>query len=434
MKLNWFSPLPPAKTDIAGYATRVLPTLGQSADIVAWTDQPQWDSEIEKYVEVRHYDSPELPWPEVNRADLNIYHIGNNPYFHRNIWEINRRCPGLVVLHDLKLHHFFEWIYHRQPNGREIYLTEMARYYGLSGREAGEKYWIDELSIDFMADHYPLTDLALENALGVITHTQESFDILQQVKYRPVAYIPLPYVSKYSQPLIVKSSCPPYQLIIFGYISTNRRLDSVFEALAGLPERDLFRLNIYGEIWDQNYLNSQIQKMGLHHLVTIHGFVDEIELDKALANSHLAINLRYPTMGEASGSQLRIWSHALPSLVTKIGWYASLPETAVIHISIENEVDEIQRSLRNFLAMPEAVLAMGSKGESILRTWHSSEMYSNQLMQFVEHLCRGACYGVTSKLVDNTSFHLQSWIGEEISKSELIRLAAGIHFITSSKS
>ena len=38
-------------------------------------------------------------------------------------------------------------------------------------------------------------------------------------------------------------------------------------------------------------------------------------------NLELLINLRYPTMGEASLSQLRIWRHALPSMVTQVGWH-----------------------------------------------------------------------------------------------------------------
>lgn len=430
MKLNWFSPLPPAKTEIAAYSFRLLTILSQSAEIVAWTDQTEWDSEVEQYVKVRHYNLPDLPWSDINQADLNIYHLGNNPHFHRTIWEVSRRCSGLVVLHDLKLHHFFEWIYHRQPNGRETYLKEMTRYYGLAGKEAGEKYWTDELKIEFMADHYPLTPLALENALGVITHTKDAFNVLQKAKRWPVVYASLPHVSKYSRSLTVKHNRPPYQLIIFGYISTNRRLDSVFEALAGLPEKDLFHLNIYGEIWDHDYINSQIQKLGLNHLVTVHGFVEEVELDKALSNSHLAINLRFPTMGEASSSQLRIWSHALPSLVTNIGWYASLPKTAVIHISIENEVHEIQRSLTKFLAMPEAVFSMGHKGESFLNIHHSPETYSRKLMKFSEYPYKSTCYPVTSRLIDEASLHLQSWFGKEATTLELVHLAEAVHFIT----
>ena len=40
MRLNWFSPLPPARTEIANYTVRLLPALCASCDVTLWTDQP----------------------------------------------------------------------------------------------------------------------------------------------------------------------------------------------------------------------------------------------------------------------------------------------------------------------------------------------------------------------------------------------------------
>ncbi len=39
MKINWFSPLPPARTDIAEYTVRVLPGLIKNCQLELWTDQ-----------------------------------------------------------------------------------------------------------------------------------------------------------------------------------------------------------------------------------------------------------------------------------------------------------------------------------------------------------------------------------------------------------
>lgn len=51
-----------------------------------------------------------------------------------------------------------------------------------------------------------------------------------------------------------------------------------------------------------------------------------------LAHSDMALNIRYPSMEEASFSQLRIWEHALPAIVTRVGWYATLPEDVVFFV------------------------------------------------------------------------------------------------------
>ena len=85
-------------------------------------------------------------------------------------------------------------------------------------------------------------------------------------------------------------------------------------------------------------MRQRIATLELKDTVKVHGYAPAADLDGALSTAGLAINLRYPTMGEASASQLRIWEHALPSLVTRVGWYASLPEDAVAHVRPENEV------------------------------------------------------------------------------------------------
>ena len=93
--------------------------------------------------------------------------------------------------------------------------------------------------------------------------------------------------------------------------------------------------------------------------MTLHGFVPESELDAALASAHLALNLRYPTKGEASGSQLRIWSHGLPSLVTRIGWYTELPADTVSFVRPEFLVEDVCAHLRAYAACPASYVEEG---------------------------------------------------------------------------
>ncbi|MDJ0689400.1 MAG: hypothetical protein QNJ41_12905 [Xenococcaceae cyanobacterium MO_188.B32] len=71
-----------------------------------------------------------------------------------------------------------------------------------------------------------------------------------------VGYIPLPYKSKFSSTdkTSFKNS-PPYRLIVFGHINTNRRLDILLEALSTFTDKNCFTLDIYGQIWDKDYIN-----------------------------------------------------------------------------------------------------------------------------------------------------------------------------------
>jgi glycosyltransferase involved in cell wall biosynthesis len=236
-----------------------------------------------------------------------------------------------------------------------------------------------------MAERYPFTEFALKNALGVLVHNKEAFYKLSEPRSLPVAYLPLPFnMDRGTDGNAGRGSLPPFKLVIFGYLSRNRRLDEVLEALAAFPHRDQFQLEIYGDIWDRRYVRGRINTLRLKNQVSLRGFVTEEELDGALSSAHLAINLRYPSMGEASGSQLRCWRHGLPTLVTKTGWYATLPEDTVAFVSPENEIEDIQRNLNEFLASPSRFRAMGENGRRILREEHSTESYAAAIVDLVK--------------------------------------------------
>lgn len=434
MRINWFSPLPPAKTDIAHYTTRVLPALSQHAEVTLWTDSREWDSAIAKYAEVREFRLERMPWVELNRADASFYQIGNNPLFHGSIWQISRRHAGVVVLHDFRLHHFFDGLYRVQWRDLHSYLSVMEAYYGDEGRrEADESYRSEARNIAYMAERYPLTQLAVENALGVVVHTSDTYAALVVDQRWPLVYAPLPFAAgdRVADRDPERQSGPPYRLIVFGYIGRNRRLHAILNALAGLPEKEQFHLDVFGEILDdEDKLRAQIRTLDLKRQVTLHGFTAETKLDDALAQAHLAINLRHPTMGEASGSQLRIWAHGLPSLVSNGGWYASLPSDAVAFIGTgDNEVAEIQSQLRAFLADPGAFAIMGVRGRRELDAKHTPEQYARVIIEMARRAGEFRARAASLKLSDRAALLMSDLFGPQQSTAAFENVAREIHVL-----
>ena len=437
MKINWFSPLPAASTDIAHYTARVLPALAARATVTLWTDQPEWDKSVEQYAQVRRFRLSRIPWVDLNRADANFYNIGNNPLFHGPLWQVSRLQPGVVVLHDFRLHHFFDGLYRAQWRDLNSYLSVMAHYYGDEGRrDAADCYRNDARNIQYMAERYPLTHLALENALGVIVHTRESFASLAPNAKWPIAYAPLPFPISGRAARVEgrRPAGPPYRLIAFGYIGRNRRLEAVCNALAAMPERAQFQLDVYGDILDgQPQLRALIKSLDLKKQVTLHGFAPEAKLDEALSAAHLAINLRSPTMGEASGSQLRIWAHALPTLVSQVGWYGSLPPDAVAFVRTDDhEVSDIQAHLRAFLAAPSAFAAMGERGRRELAEQHAPEHYAQTIVEMAAQARGFRARAVSFKLAERAGMLMSEWLGpNEIGAAcddvarEIVDLAGG---------
>lgn len=380
-----------------------------------WTDQRDWDATLEEQVEVRAFRLERMPWAELNRADACIYQIGNNPLFHGSIWQISRLHAGVVVLHDLHLHHFFDGLYRVKWRDLDSYLAVMEAYYGGEGRrDAAESFANEARNIGYMAERYPLTRLAVENALGVVVHTQQSYGALSQDADWPIVHAPLPFDSgPISSENTARQNAPPYRLIVFGYIGRNRRLEALLQALAELPERAQFQLDVYGDILDdEERVRSQLRALDLKRQVTLHGFTSEAALDRALSTAHLAINLRYPTMGEASGSQLRIWAHGLPSLVSRVGWYASLPAEAVAFVRTDaNEVTDIQASLRAFLADPRAFTLMGERGRRELEEQHSGEQYAKTIVEMAQRSGDFRARAASLKLAERAGVLLSEWLG-----------------------
>ena len=415
MKINWFSPLPPAMSEIANHTVRILPALQRHAEVILWTAQTEGDPGLEKMAQVRFFSADQIPWDDLNRSDLTIFNIGNNRLFHSAIWQISRRHPGVVILHDLSLQHFFLGIYKERLNDRNGYLEEMAFYYGPPGRACAERVWDGLLTPDEAAVNFPLTPLALEQARGVVVHTPDAFQDLKRENRWPVRYAPLPYAAagmpEGGAPGPVKSKAPrpPYNLILFGYLGSNRRIDALLQALADFPDRDRFRLSIYGQMERESPVRSLISSLGLEKRVDVCGFVPEKELDRALSAAHLAINLRYPTMGEASASQLRIWHHGLPSLVSKVGWYATIPAEAVAFVRPENEVEDIHEHFRAFIENPGRFARMGEAGGRILADHHHPEAYAQAMVDLAKDVCRFQPASVADRLTVRCAAEMSVW-------------------------
>lgn len=431
MTLNWFSPLPPARTGIAQYTADIAGTLCKHVRLRLWTDRPDWDRGLERYAEVRQYRLDQMPWAELNQAGLNIYHIGNNTDFHSSIWQISRQQPGVVVLHDVCLQHFFAGFYlaHQDQKG---YMQQMSALYADEGRRMAEAFLRTNCDLETMAIEFPLTELAVQNALGVVVHSRAPFDRLARARICPVSCLSLPYAAapeaKFREWKAAKPPTkPPYRLIVFGHLDANRRLDALLEALGTLPQKDRFRLDIFGSVWDTTHVSAKARACGLEQSVQLRGFTEH--LDDELARADLAINLRYPSMGEASLSQLQIWDHALPSIVTKTAWYESLPPSAVAFVRPESEIADIVAHLQAFLRDPEHFIRMGEEGRRVLEEQHRPELYVRGLLDLVAVAKRFYSAGAALSLADRVGEDMSLWLCPDRGNAFAEKVGADIYGI-----
>ena len=113
MKVASFAPLPPARSGVADYADTLVSALRRYGDVSVGSND--------------------------SGADLALYHVGNNR-LHREIYQLALQQPGVVVLHDAVLNHFFLGTLRQDE-----YLEEFVYNYGEWNRGLAEGLWRDQI-------------------------------------------------------------------------------------------------------------------------------------------------------------------------------------------------------------------------------------------------------------------------------------------------
>lgn len=433
MKLNLFSPLPPTRSDIARLTVHMLPHLAREAEITVWCSEPEWKCDPPRGATVRHYDWRRPPWREINQADATFYQMGNDPRYHHAIWHLSQQHPGIVILHDFMLQHFFSGlVFHNGGLNRRQYLELVERHHGIKGRVLAEAHVQGLIETEELAQRCPLTEAATENALAVIVHSAAAYAALPEDA--SVALVPLCVGMTAPELDPRRTATEQYRLTVFGFLGPNRKLPLLLRALAEFPERHRFRLDIFGTMDGQEKMHQLVSRLGLSETVTLHGFVTANELDAALRRTDLVVNLRDPSMGEASGSQLHLWQYGLPSLVTRRAWYATLPDDTVAFVRPQHEIEDIQRHLAEFLRDPETYRALGRNGRRFVEEHHSIESYATALLEFAADAPDFRARWVARDLARRSAMALTAWSDPSTSETFTEPIARQIAMLTAGAS
>lgn len=373
MKIRWYSPLDAASSEIARYSEQLLPSLQRYAEVVSVSDASTGPEEWA------------APPEDAGVASLPVYHIGNNP-LHLPIYQRALQEPGLVVLHDLSLVDLARHLSH-QLDQPELWKDMMCRQYGDDVRALVNRSEKSVADYNEMVANYPLFQPFVAGSLGVLVHSRYALEALQRqlVPGTPLLRLNLP------APTAAAGEPPPtasgaLRFVFCGHVGPNRRLVEFLQAWGSLPAPERINLDLFGNISSSRQLLQHAAQFGVEQYIRINGYVSDGELERALQSADFAINLRWPTMGEASASQLRYWAAALPTLVSDVGWYGELPADSVCRISVGNEAADLRALLEDALASPQKYRQVGLQGRERLRRAHSAEFYARELVAFAASL------------------------------------------------
>src|SRR5207237_10823190 len=127
----------------------------------------------------------------------------------------------------------------------------------------------------------------------------------------------------------------------------NKRVPQLLRASAARRRRRPgARLLLGGGTAERFDVTRRLERLGLDEGVERLDYVPEERLWSLMAACDVLVNLRYPTMGETSGSVIRGLSLGKPMLVSDVGWFAELPDDVALKIPVdEYEVATIAAAL-----------------------------------------------------------------------------------------
>ena len=354
MKVAYYSPLPPEQSGIADYSALLLPALERRVEI--------------EVARRRH---------RPRRVDVSLYHVGNDPEMHGWILDALRRERGTVVLHDFVLHHLVAGLTIGRGDN-DGYLDAMFRDSGTVGRLLAHGV-VDGLVPplwETRAEKFPLTGEVLDYAGGLIVHSLYVKELCRQRGFSgPIWRVPMPAWPKLTA--LPEAGLPSGRRPVvgcFGYLTTTKRIPQLVEAFAALrrefPEALLV---LAGRPTPGFALDPLVEEHGLRRdqdVVEL-DYVDESRLWALMAASDVCVNLRWPTMGETSGTAIRALSLGRPLVVSDVGWYSELPHGAVAKIAAgPTEVEELTQVLSRLSGDRELRERLGAAGEEYVRSKH----------------------------------------------------------------
>ncbi len=372
MRVAFFSPLPPVKSGIADYSAAVLDPLRRIACVETFESRPD------------NFDP--------SAYDAVLYQLGNNPH-HIFVYDTAREHPGVVVLHEANLHHLIADATIRRGDW-DAYLKEVEIGAGpealafarrhVRTLERGPQYEL------------PLLRAILDRSRALIVHSEAVAAVAREHGFRgPIAKIPhgswiveadrMAYRARLGlnerQPLIG----------IFGFLKPYKRIAESLRAFRRLirlvPEA---RLLLVGEAHPELPLASMLHSMNLSAHARHIDFVPIEDFNGYIAACDIVLNLRYPTVGESSGTLQRALGMGKAVVVSDVGSFSEYPSEVCLKAPVDaSEEDHIFEYMNLLVSRPEVARELGERARAWVAKECSWETVAERYADFLKAVAEG---------------------------------------------
>lgn len=396
MRIAFVSPLPPAPTGVADYAADVVTLLAPRHSVELFHDQEQVDrarlppaNRLFSAGEllVRHAAEP---------YDAIVYQMGNGPS-HAFLYALLARLPGVLVLHDLVLHHARARMFLDAPEARAYaadptsatrraaarrplgeYAAELQYVYPAAAERIGAVHLATVGTL--LPYAYPLFRIPVEVSRVTAVHNDfMAAAIREEIPDAAVVRIPMPIETATPSAEAVAALRTRYSIgpdafvaAAFGLLTPEKGISTVAHAVgraAGSLAR--LRLLLVGPVPDRRALDAALDRAGISERTVVTGRVPFDDLPAHLALADMAVHLRYPTARETSAALLRLLAQGRPTVMSDLEHLADVPDDAVVRADPSDEEGDVVRAILRLAQRPEARRRLGERAAAFVRTENS---------------------------------------------------------------
>jgi glycosyltransferase involved in cell wall biosynthesis len=338
LQLAWFSPWPPQRSGVAGRSAELSPLLaanGHAIDVfvdASLVSVARGAADAPAPGTVRVLSAHEFVWRHA-RGDyhLPIYQVGNS-HLHRFIWPYLFRHPGLVVMHDGRIHHARA----EALISRERFADYRAEFgWSHPGADpAGAGFGVLGLDGPFLY-HWPMNRGVIAAARLVAAHSRGLVRaIARDWPDRPVEHIALgegPATFDHARARARVRSAhgigPDTVLFgVFGGLTGEKLVPEILAAFrdtrAWTPDAALLLVGTADPCLD---LDDRIVELGPGSAVRRVDAATDAEFDEAIAAVDVMLNLRWPTALETSGPWVRGLALGRPTVIVDLPHQTHVP-------------------------------------------------------------------------------------------------------------
>ena len=365
MTAGFFSPLPPARTGVADYAAALL-------------------------AELRRHGRVEVA---PARCDAALYHLGNNG-LHAEVYRRAIESPGVVVLHDAVLNHFF-----LGQLTETAYVDEFVYNYGEWNRPLGRELWRARAGSAADRAVLPLSHAEARGGTrpgggGSQSGGRRVGQGTRRRRARGGDSAPVRSTATARRSGGVALSRVPgrppdgFLFGVFGYLRESKRVAAVLEAFAAVHSQvPRTRLLIAGQFVSTDLERAVAPMLRAPGVLRL-PYLAEREFWLAARAVDACINLRDPPAGESSGIAIRMMGIGKPVLLTEGLESAAFPEGACLRIAAgPAERDSLRHHMVLLTSIAEVARAIGLRGAGHIAAHHRVEQIGKR---FWDLLCESS--------------------------------------------